>query len=129
MTLKEAIKFLEMSASRQHHIDWSLSGGGHGEPGGAWIVRNCCDRLVHTITQITGEDTTKPCTCGSEDHNKRVKECLDLFLHALSLYEAACDVQCTCDGVGNSGDCRHCDAVIEARKLLHGDTYLNPDGN
>lgn len=126
MTLKEAIKFLEMSASRQHHVDWSLSGGGHGEPGGAWIVLNCCDRLVHTITQITGEDETKPCTCGAGEQNKRVKECLDLFLHALSLYEVALDKECTCD---KGSDCAHCDAVIEARKLLHGETFLNPDGN
>lgn len=126
MTLKEAVKFLETCASRIHNIDWQLSGGGHGEPGGAWYVRNCCDRLVHTMTQVTGEDPSKPCTCGAEEHNKRVKECLDLFLRALSLYEVACDIECTCD---KGSDCRHCEAVIEARKILHGDTFLNPDGN
>jgi hypothetical protein len=126
MTLKDAVKFLEMCASRQHHIDWCLSGGGHGEPGGVWYVRNCCDRLVHTMTAVTGEDTTKPCTCGSDEHNKRVKKCLDFFLRALSLYETALDIECTCK---DGSDCRHCDAVLEARKLLHGETFLNPDGN
>jgi len=126
MTLKEAIKFLEMSASRVHHADWSLTGGGHGEPGGQWYVHNCCHRLVHTLTKITGEDPAKPCTCGSEEHNKRVKDCLDFFTHALSLYEQALDTECTCD---KGSDCAHCDAVIEARNLLHGEVYLNPDGN
>lgn len=128
MTSDEALDILNKAAIRPHNVDWELSGGGHGEPGGKWVVRGACSCLKHTLTEVKGEDVNKPCDCGAEAHNAQVMEAIRRLRKIVRLFDKACDDNCRC-GDKKFGECKHCDLVIEARELMDGTDGIEFMGN
>jgi len=126
MTGREAILLLREMTKRQHTVTWGLTGGGHGEPGGSWYVANHCERLECGLTEVTGENPDKPCTCGADTLNARVEEALNTLQTIIEKFHRASEVDCEC---WQRSECEHCDIVMEAREMLDGLVFLNPDGN
>lgn len=126
MTGRAAILTLRVMTKKPHSVGWELTGGGHGEPGGVWYPADHCERLVCGLTDVTGEDATKPCTCGAEAHNQRIEDAINTLLEIIKGYDKAVDIHCTCF---KGQECEHCDLVISARVKMEGEIFLNPDGN
>lgn len=133
MSPDEALEILRRGATRRHGVMWGLSGGGHGEPGGVPVIEKACSCVRHSLTKVDGLDETQPCTCGAREWNAKVEAALNALRTTMAqveaLYEKALETKCKCKKP-LLGDCPHCDAVIEARDLLHPEkAFLNPDGN
>lgn len=128
MTSDEALNVLTRLAVRPHRVDWELSGGGHGEPGGRWVIRGACSCVTHTITKVTGEVPSNPCDCGAAAINSQVMEAVSRLRKIIQLFDKACDETCKCGEEGYV-ECPHCDKVIEARELMDGTDGREITGN
>lgn len=128
MTSDNALDVLTRLSIRPHKVDWELSGGGHGEPGGKWIIRGACSCLKHTISEVKGEDVNAPCNCGAAANNHQVMEAVRRLRKIIQLFDKACDETCKCGEEGYV-ECPHCDLVIEARELMAGTDGREITGN